>query len=124
MKPFNLQEALLGKPVVTRSGIPVTQITKFEVDEDSLLSVAGVLHGNLCVWTKEGLYDIIEGNTNSRDLVMAPEKKSIWVNLYFNEYGEITVSREHGSLEKASEATQTINWTFIKTIEITNEIEL
>jgi hypothetical protein len=31
MKPFNLEEALAGKPVVTRSGDPVTQIVKFDL---------------------------------------------------------------------------------------------
>jgi hypothetical protein len=118
MKPFNLEEALAGKPVVTRGGIPVTQITKFEVDKDSLLSVAGVLHGNLCVWSKEGLYDIIEGNPSSRDLLMALEKKSIWVNFWKTENNTIFTSSHNREDQADLEIENKLNSIHIKKIEI------
>ena len=41
MKPFNLEAALRGEPVVTRDGRKVTQVTKFDVapGADSVFAV-------------------------------------------------------------------------------------
>ena len=45
MKPFNLEAALRGEPVVTRGGKKATQITKFDVTpgHDSVFAVIGGL---------------------------------------------------------------------------------
>lgn len=77
MKPFNLQEALTGKPVVTRDGRPVTKITNFGITDYPLV---GVLGKEIEGWRVDGSY-CPPANTR-KDLFMAPEKKEGWVNLY------------------------------------------
>lgn len=66
-KPFNLEEALAGKAVVTADGREVTQLHKFVTN--AAIDLAGVIDGVLCTTT-----DI--------DLRMKCETKTIegWVN--------------------------------------------
>lgn len=52
MKPFNLEAALAGEPVVTRDGRRVTQLTMFDGLSDRCL--AGVIDGILLQWDKNG----------------------------------------------------------------------
>jgi hypothetical protein len=77
-KPFNLERALAGDPVVTRHGKPVTQLTKFDYDGEYVLR--GVLEGNLVGWLENGCY--YSSGEWSYDLFMAPKKRTVWVNLY------------------------------------------
>jgi hypothetical protein len=53
-KPFNLEHALAGDPVVTRNGKPVTQITKFNICGTQI--VCGVLEEQLVSWCDNGRY--------------------------------------------------------------------
>jgi len=118
MKPFNLEEALAGKPVVTKSGIPVTQISEFKVDEDSFYSVAGVIYGALSLWDKSGKYNITKDELHSFDLLMAPEKKSIWVNVWENKQGLIFTT-SHNREDQADLHIETdLTHKHIKKIEI------
>jgi len=81
MKPFNLEEALAGKPVVTRNGNQVTQLHKFDVldlDAQELYAVIDdrqiesfYLNGQ---WREKG--------ESGYDLFMAPESKFLWINLW------------------------------------------
>lgn len=78
MKPFNLQEALAGKPVVTRQGDPVTQLHKFDVQGH--FSVAGVLSGAVQNWTEQG--KLYTNQEHGYDLFMASEKRTEWIVLW------------------------------------------
>ena len=78
MKPFNLQEALAGKPVVTRSGAPVIQITKFKARNE--MDIAGVVDGNIKTFRSNGTFSYY--GESGLDLFMASEKKEGWVNVY------------------------------------------
>jgi len=82
MKPFNLEEALAGKPVVTRSGDPVTQIVKFDIKNNIPYSIAAIHNGHICTWTYEGIFNFFIDTQNDMDLFMAPESKFIWINLW------------------------------------------
>lgn len=66
MKPFNLEAALAGEPVVTRSGCKVKQITLFEVDNQ--YNLVGVVGEDIFQFTKEGVFSV--GNSHSLDLFM------------------------------------------------------
>lgn len=83
MKPFNLQEALMRKPVVTRDGRKVFDI-KY-LPSATVYSVVGVISGETdypATFKDNGSY----GSENSaRDLFMASEKKEGWINIYRDE---------------------------------------
>lgn len=78
MKPFDLEAALAGAPVVTRDGIPVTQLTQFDINDGEPLR--GVRRGRVLSFQKDGRYTS-SGDSND-DLFMAPVKRVVWVNLY------------------------------------------
>ena len=68
MKPFDLEKALAGEPVVTRSGIPIKNIRK---KENSMYSITGSFpNGANADWTDDGGFTICGGEDNW-DLFMA-----------------------------------------------------
>jgi hypothetical protein len=82
MKRFNLQDALAGKPVVTRNGTPAEV---FQDKEGDLFVVVKnrVVDKQVFQITKTGrFYD--DGNESPLDILMASEKRTIWLNLYEN----------------------------------------
>lgn len=81
MKPFDLQKALAGEPVVTRDGRPV-KIAGINPDAKDLYKVVGWLDGITAGWCIDGK-DYLDGQ-NPKDLFMATKtvKKEGWVNLY------------------------------------------
>ena len=124
MKPFNLEEALAGKPLVCRNGKPVTQFVEFK-DTDVIHPLVGVCDGMLMNWTMTGFYHTADGMQPSEwDLFMAFEKKSIWINIYDND-SCMWSSYGYDSKEGADEANKVVinicDSVYIKTIEITNE---
>ena len=66
MKPFNLERALAGDPVVTRAGEPVTQLTVFDADEMDY--IYGVVNREVLSWNDSGQYYF--GQENDYDLFM------------------------------------------------------
>lgn len=77
-KPFDLERALAGDPVVTRGGWPVTQLVKFDAS-DAICPLHGVLGGNIFAWRVDGRY--FTDCKFGYDLFMAPKKRTVWVNL-------------------------------------------
>lgn len=77
MKPFNLKEALAGKPVVTRNGRPVTQLTHMHVVTDSY-SLVGVMRYKIETWTTDGKF-LRTPREHVLDLFMASTKKSGYI---------------------------------------------
>lgn len=71
MKPFNLEAALKGAKVVTRSGLEVTQVVKFDVP--LRMCVAGVIGENVFWWTEKGTSS--GGRFADLDLMMYEPKK-------------------------------------------------
>ena len=83
MKPFDLEKALAGDPVVTRDGRPVMQLTLFE-GTDTDYCLYGVAGGTLLNWRKTGITDpedYLEEEhyikDSMSDLFMAP--REVWV---------------------------------------------
>lgn len=78
MKPFDLEKALAGDPVVTRDGREVTQIHLFDTTAKHRLF--GVLFGEVEAFSIDGRY--WDNGDSEADLFMAPKKRTVWVNLY------------------------------------------
>jgi len=117
---FNLEKAMAGKPVQTRDGRAVTQLKFFE--DVNLNLIVGVVSKNIWSWDINGQLDSLRGDSD-KDLFMAPEKKSVWVNVYESEDNtdefQVYTSRLHPTKESALAHRKDYN--YIKTIEITNE---
>ena len=80
MKPFDLQAALKGVAVVTKGGRNVKDIAYFPSSRGSF-KVKGVVDGEILSWTVEGSY-YKQREHVFNDLIMAPVKRTVWVNLY------------------------------------------
>jgi hypothetical protein len=128
MKEFNLERALAGEPVITRNGKKVTQLHLFKNDE-LIQPLYGMVEGDDDVfnWSTYGKYNF--SKQTSFDLFMAPEKRSCWVNVYQNsklESIQIFAGDSYPNKETAIEHIDNIYFrqfsTYIKTIEITNEV--
>lgn len=104
MKPFDLKLALEGHKVVTRQGHEVTDIVHFKNATNPLRNMVlfGVLNGSVEKWTIDGYFHEKDGKC-CLDLLMAPIKREVWVNLYQDEKGLFYVgqglySNESGAL--------------------------
>jgi len=81
MKPFNLTDAIAGKPVVTRNGKPITEIHLFK-ECKSKYNVCAVIEGDINNFTLDGKFWKDRDAIHEYDLFMASEKKTVWVNVY------------------------------------------
>jgi hypothetical protein len=81
MKPFNLERALAGDPVVTRDGKTVTQLIRFKTEVKKQNILYGVIDGCVHNWTLDGRResDIKE---SPFDLFMGFVKQGGWLNVY------------------------------------------
>lgn len=82
LKPFNLKEAKTGKSVCTRDGKKV-RIICFDVKESIHPIVALIKDGErerLCLYMLNGRR--YENEEWEDDLMMLPEKKEGWINVY------------------------------------------
>ena len=81
MRDFNLEEAKAGKPVCTRDGRKA-RIICFDRDWEKhiVALVSGPLGESVHYYLSNGKIDF--DKQNDEDLMMLPEKKEAWVNLY------------------------------------------
>ena len=83
MKPFNLEQALSGKPVVTRDGRKVLEIYHFKTAAQPF-TVRAVIDDpekpQIQQYTEDGITSAVFVSS-SLDLFMAPEKREWWVGL-------------------------------------------
>ena len=81
MKPFDLEKALAGAPVVTRIGKEVTQVVFFNAS--TTFPVRAVIDGTIYSYTTAGaLWARASSGGNDLDLFMAPVKKVAYINVY------------------------------------------
>jgi hypothetical protein len=73
---FNLEKALLGEPIVTRDGRPVSQLRQFNLSP-RLSVLHGVLDGFVEVFNLDGQQ---KGGFHELDLFMKVKER--WVNVY------------------------------------------
>lgn len=81
LKPFNLEAAKAGKPICTRDKRKVRIICFNKVDKRPIVALISDNEGE---FVYEYLADgkSYNGKDDSYDLMMLPEKKEGWVNLY------------------------------------------
>lgn len=112
MKKFNLEEALAGKPVITRDGREATQLVLFKaVGKYPLLCVADE---ELLSYTKEGNH-LMSGKESSHDLFMKPTKKSGWIAVLRLSNGQVVVSE---TVHKTKQDVENIAWTYCEVLDI------
>jgi hypothetical protein len=101
MKPFNLDEALAGKPVVTRDRIKITELHHFKTFQSSY-KVLAIING-LAHWFNEN-GKLNQDHETRLDLFMASEKKEGWINIYKYENHPSIVSFFHETKKLAEAA--------------------
>jgi hypothetical protein len=110
MKPFNLEKALAGEPVVTRDGKPVTNLTLFPIKYE--FPLYGVVEGDIRTYTKCGHRIADATSQTDGDLFMAPVKREGWVNILRNQSHGLVIAgaRVFESKEQAAEAIYNDVW--------------
>ena len=81
MKPFNLQDAIAGKPIVTREGKPVEFIA-YVPKTDSDYKVIVLINKQIYSYTTTVKPTNSQVTISPIYLIMAPQNKHYWVNLY------------------------------------------
>lgn len=104
-KPFNLQKALAGNPVVTRDGYPVLRITHFEEAKYSRFPVIGVVNGAITEFTKAGYNR--DGDVE-KSLYMAPITKKVSVAVYRDMGGNLFTGQKIYSEGESTEHDPTV----------------
>lgn len=79
MKPFDLEAAKAGKPLISRTGKPIERVFFPLPDSIGFRFVAQHSDGEIRFHNTDGTYD---SSPCTHDLFMAPEKKTVWVNIY------------------------------------------
>lgn len=95
LKPFDLEAAKAGKPVCTRDGHKARIICFDYNGETGDYPIVALVHynkGNKCYervlkHTSDGLFNKYGDCQHDDDLMMLPEKKEGWVNVYRDCYG-------------------------------------
>lgn len=80
MKPFDLQKALQGDPVVMRDGRKVLELLVFKTSSVTNPVRAVIAGGGVLQFGADGRYYQIEQSNN--DLFMAPKVRTVYVNLF------------------------------------------
>ena len=109
LKPFDIQKAREGKPVCTRDGHKARIICFDYNGETGDYPIVALVHynkGNKCYervlkYTSDGLFNKYGDYQHDDDLMMLPEKKEGWVNVY-NSLGVVTFS--HNPYDTKEEA--------------------
>lgn len=81
MKPFDLEAAKAGAPIVTRDGRPAEFIAHVEEAHPGQRLVV-LLDGDVRLKFENGKYASSPAHVSDHDLFMAPVKRAVWVNLY------------------------------------------
>lgn len=83
MKPFNLEEAKAGKSIVCRDGTPAKFIAYVPEAKPELRVVAFVGDLKHCLnYPEDGIFKGHDNGLHCYNLLMAPERKTVWVNIY------------------------------------------
>ena len=81
MKPFNLEQARQGKPVVTRDGRPARILAFDRKGTNPIIGLVTDIDAEIVYyWYENGR--VLADFDGKYDLVMKAEKKEGWVNVY------------------------------------------
>lgn len=82
MKPFDLEAAKNGAPIQLRNGTPVTFVAVCEHTNNPANNLIVICNGDLIFRSIDGRFSVSGHTTSERDVVMAPVKKTYWVNVF------------------------------------------
>lgn len=82
MKPFNLERALAGDPVITRDGRKVLKVLDGRHPKvNQYYQIFALIEGDLVYTTYSVSGAYRQGSEERQDLFMAPKKREGWVNV-------------------------------------------
>ena len=81
MKPFDLEAAKAGAPLVTRDGQPAKFIAHVAEAHPSQRLVV-LIDGGVYTKFESGGYSNSPAHVSPNDLFMAPVKRTVWANVY------------------------------------------
>lgn len=118
MRPFNLEEAIQGKPLVTRDGRKILDFHYFK-DVKELYPIIAVVDGESSIRSYTEIGRCFRSETESKtDLLMYEEPKTYYANVY--RYSDEMILTSNGILSKEAMIKQGENRkNYVKTIEIT-----
>ena len=121
MKPFNLEEALAGKPVVTRDGRKVTELYLFKTAGTNY-SLHVCINKSLESYTQEGKFYNTD-RESIHDLFMEEPIIERWVNIYHDvKDNTLWIGDIFSNYDDAIHSSRN-NQHYIKTIKIDNKPE-
>lgn len=122
LKPFDIQKAREGKPVCTRDGRKARIICFDRKGYNMFPIVALIMNGDresdIYTYRPNGTWDN-SGNESDKDLMMLPEKKEGWVNVY-NSLGVVTFSHNPYDTKKEALANAKQKY-YVDTVKISWE---
>lgn len=80
MKPFDLEAAKRGDPIMTRDGRPVKFIAHVPYAREGDRVV--MLFEDVVLWLGKSGHFYLSKEPHHYDLFMAPRKRTVWVNVY------------------------------------------
>ena len=124
LKPFDIQKAREGKPVCTRDGRKARIVCFDRKGYNMFPIVALIMNGDresdIYTYRPNGTWDN-SGNESDKDLMMLPEKKEGWVNVY-NSLGVITFSHNPYDTKEEALASETedhiLNKYYVDTVKV------
>ena len=115
MKPFNLKEALAGKPVITLRGVEATQLHLFDIDH--IYPLSAVVEGELIQYTIKG--EFRSDYESGWDLFMAEVEKAQWINIWETKNGYILTTNHNREDQADLEIENELLHKHLKKIRIT-----
>jgi len=97
MKPFDLEAAKRGDPIVCRDGTPAKFIAHVPEAHEACSRLVVLAGGEVFVLRENGTF-WVDDSPHDFDLFMAPKKRTVWVNFY-----EVTNTAKHFSTEEEAE---------------------
>lgn len=117
MKPFNLEQAKAGKPVVTRHGRPARILAFDKKGSNPIIGLVTHKDNEIAYyWYENGR--VLADSDSEYDLVMKAEKKEGWVNIF---YGALGLPRAVGAIHDTEEDALRVtigNHAYISTIKV------
>ncbi len=108
-KEFNLDLALAGHPLITKNGDKVLSFHYFNNIDNLEYPICAVIKEgkNICIetYSKDGIY--LDNDESGNNLMLAPTKKTYWVNVYKDWTHKIVVGEiVHLTMEDAMDTTK------------------
>ena len=123
MRKFNLQEALSGKPIITRDGRKITEIHYLMTTTEDNTKLIAVVDGYVLGYSIDGRHNSPKLDSPS-DLFMDEPVVEKWFNVYRHTLKgtEISVGEGYYTYEEAIKMGGRLD-NYIKTIKIDNKPE-